>query len=326
MIACACFRTNGQRCSREVSRVPGLNPLFCWQHQHCVSHLTESEREARMACEKSARQSFEKTGKIVKQDDLAEFFKTYDLPTDFEMKLRVEIDQPGKINQSKITNRTYHGLDALRMAGIDLPTLLNIDEQQYVDMFEQYLTAKELLDLWGAIEVEREQRGLVGPDQQPVVEGGEMLTVQQFFKKYLPDEGELANELDESGIDMSMLLHTTPDVIRKGLIELSFGDQIRLWSGLVLERNRLGIPEIDEEEINEENPVMLTLEDFIEKYLPGDQDKELIKQWTTSGITMPKLLELKVDDLQKKPFNLITRQLFRIWYGIRSERHRLGLD
>ena len=338
-MACSCLTVNGGRCIREVSRRPGQNSLFCWQHQHCVTHLTESERLARMACEKASKQSFEKTGKVIvqksesltrqqikqktekqKQDELVEFFKNFDLSTEFEMKLRVKVT--GKGGLSKIVYRTYHGLDALRMAEIDLPTLLNMHEDQYMDIFEQYLSNKELLDLWGALEVERENRGLLSPDEQPMVEGAKMLTIQQFFEKYLPHNVEFADLLSGSSIDMSMLLNTTPEAIRKLLYDLSLGDQIRLWSGLTSERNRLGLLDIDEKEVDEGGS-MLTLQEFIDKYSPEEQ--KLVEKLEKSGMTMPKLLDSTIEDLQKKPYYLTTAQLMRIWSGVQSERNRLGL-
>ena len=35
MVQCQCIKDNGQKCTRDVSKKTGHNPLYCWQHQKC---------------------------------------------------------------------------------------------------------------------------------------------------------------------------------------------------------------------------------------------------------------------------------------------------
>lgn len=35
MVICTCIKSDGKKCTREVSNKPGENHKFCWQHQKC---------------------------------------------------------------------------------------------------------------------------------------------------------------------------------------------------------------------------------------------------------------------------------------------------
>ena len=42
MSYCFCIKTDGTRCTRPVSKAPGKNHLFCWQHQDCPNPFSLS--------------------------------------------------------------------------------------------------------------------------------------------------------------------------------------------------------------------------------------------------------------------------------------------
>jgi hypothetical protein len=42
MVQCQCIKTDGKKCTREVSTKAGDNHMYCWQHQKCPTGLTGS--------------------------------------------------------------------------------------------------------------------------------------------------------------------------------------------------------------------------------------------------------------------------------------------